>query len=185
MNKKKVILELAMDFVRAFAKDAKVDKESYTEKHPWLNDKKSTHVKVYFDGKEFDAVGSLYAKRTLIDDIERNVEFCVMNGYALKVSADEIDKIKLAVFVQEEPQMVSYFDPNDLIEKLPNPKNELYSVQMAYNGSSVLFLADRWLECDYKKEMFLGNMLDRLGLPMQGLEFHPEIAIVKTELYED
>lgn len=133
------------------------------------------------DGKLRGCIGSLEAKRPLIEDIIANAKSAAFRDPRFeKLTREELNVTDIEVSVLTKPEFLEYENIEDLKNKIrPN----IDGVILKLNSNQATFLPQVWEELP-EFESFFGHLLSKAGLPMDSFKNHPTIHIYQAKKHK-
>ncbi len=172
-EQKKVILKIAKEAIKEAVLNKKiVSRDELVTEYPWLKEKGAVFVTINKLNNLRGCIGSLVARRSLIDDIVYNAKAAALDDPRFEpLSPDELDNIEVEVSLLTSPKPLPYSDVNDLRTKI---RPGVDGVILKYDGYQATYLPSVWEQLP-GFEMFFSSLCQKAGLPDDCLELHPEI----------
>ena len=179
----KILLRIAKTAILAhFDSQYKIDKESLIGQYPYLATNCATFVTLHYDHELRGCIGSLLARRALIDDILGNALSAAFHDprfRALHVS--EFSQLFLEVSLLSTPEILEYKDFNDLLKKVKPFVDGLILVHNNYQGT---FLPQVWEQLP-SPEQFLEHLSYKAGADPLIYKEHPTIYRYRVDSLEE
>ncbi|WP_458699995.1 AmmeMemoRadiSam system protein A [Sulfurospirillum sp. 1307] len=177
---KNIVVKIAKETIKLAFENKEIDPKIYTCKYPWLKDNGASFVTLTQNHKLRGCIGSLVAKRPLIEDIMANaLNAAFMDPRFPKLKKEELDITDVEVSLLSEPKKVLYENIEDLKGKITPFKD---GVILILGSNQATFLPQVWEELP-EFESFFGHLLQKAGLPLDSFKHHPEIFIYDIEKY--
>ena len=173
-----VLLDIAKKAIqKRFDESILIDKEKLLKDFPKLKNIGATFVTLTLDGQLRGCIGTLYAYRSLLDDL-------ISNSYAAafedprfyELSLEEFEKINVEISILTAPIEIIYKDLEDLKSKL---KPNIHGVILQYHGRKSTFLPQVWEQLPTFEDFFAH--LCHKGSFEIDLDFHPQIFIYEVK----
>ena len=173
-----LLLKIARTAIKSnFEDDVKVNKEALLKENSFLQEQRATFVTLTLDGKLRGCIGSLQAKRSLIDDLIHNSIASAIGDPRFKpLSKEEFEKIKIEISLLTPAENLEYSDFKDLEKKLiPNR----HGVILELNGKRATFLPQVWEQLPTFND-FMVHLCKKAGLDPSKLPALPSIKIYEA-----
>ena len=158
-----------------------IDIATLSQKYPAFQVDGASFVTLTQNGQLRGCIGSLTACRPLIEDIMANAKSAAFRDPRFaKLTREELQMTDIEVSVLTAPKHLEYDDIEDLKRKI-NPNID--GVILKLNSHQATFLPQVWEELPVF-ENFFGHLLQKAGLPMDGLKNHPKIYTYKVEKFK-
>jgi AmmeMemoRadiSam system protein A len=157
-----------------------IDIEKLTKENPLLKENGASFITLIKNGKLRGCIGSLEAKRPLIEDIIANAKNAAFRDPRFsKLTHKELDIIEIEVSILTKPKLLEYTDIKELKTQIrPN----IDGVIVKLNSNQATFLPQVWEELP-EFEDFFGHLLNKANLPMDSFINHPEIYIYQIQKF--
>ncbi len=177
MNLSKIALQAIQD---EFDYTNTLDIDSIAKKYPALKENGASFVTLNQNSKLRGCIGSLEAKRPLIEDIISNAKSAAFRDPRFaKLTQEELCVTDIEVSVLTKPKFVEYSNIEDLKSKIdPN----IDGVILKLNSNQATFLPQVWEELP-EFESFFGHLLSKAGLPADSFKNHPKILTYQVEKF--
>ena len=149
-----------------------IDIEQLKTEFPKLEEDGASFVTLTQKGKLRGCIGSLVARRPLIEDIIANAKNAAFRDPRFpKLSKEELSTTDIEVSILTKPELLEYSDIDDLKRKIrPN----IDGVILKLDEKQATFLPQVWEELpDF--ESFFAHLLNKAGLSMESFKNHPQI----------
>ena len=158
-----------------------INKNQYLEKFPALSEQKATFVTLNLDGKLRGCIGSLVARRPLIDDIISNAKFAAFQDSRFTpLTIEEFQNIEIEISILTTPQLLEYSSVEDLKSKI---RPGIDGVILKHKGKQATFLPLVWEEIK-SFDQFFHHLSLKAGLNIDCLKELPEIHIYQANKIE-
>jgi len=176
-----IILKLAQQSIQdEFDYKQSIDTKQILKENPWLQKNGASFVTLTQEGKLRGCIGSLEAKRPLIEDIISNAKNAAFRDPRFpKLTREEFLTTDIEVSVLTPPTLLEYSDIEDLKSKI-NPNID--GVILKLHSYQATFLPQVWEELP-EFESFFGHLLHKAGLPMDSFKNHPTIYIYQVNKF--
>ena len=126
-----------------------------------LEEKRGCFVTLHKKGQLRGCIGSIEPVRSLVDNVEENARNAAFRDPRFPaLTADELPAIDLEVSVLTVPEVLSYKDPDDLMDKLiPGT----HGVILSKDWHSATFLPQVWRQLPEPKT-FLAHLCRKAGM---------------------
>ena len=125
-------------------------------------------------------IGSLVARRALIDDVIENAKAAAFGDPRFPpLTPEEFDEITIEISVLSEPKLLEYKDIQDLKNKI---EPGIDGVVLKFDGYGATFLPQVWEDLP-KFEEFFAHLCQKAGLLPNCLELHPQIFTYQVEKF--
>jgi hypothetical protein len=168
-----IILKLARQSIQdEFDYKQNIDTKQILKENPLLQKNGASFVTLTQEGKLRGCIGSLEAKRPLIEDIISNAKSAAFRDPRFpKLTREEFLITDIEVSVLTPPTLLEYDDIEDLKSKI---KPNIDGVILKLNSNQATFLPQVWEELP-EFNSFFGHLLHKAGLPMDSFKNHPTI----------
>jgi len=158
-----------------------IDIENLIKDNPSLQENGASFVTLIKDRKLRGCIGSLEAKRPLIEDIISNAKSAAFRDPRFsKLTREELDMIDIEVSILTKPKLLAYTDIEDLKTKIiPN----IDGVILKLNSNQATFLPQVWEELP-TFENFFGHLLNKANLPMDSFKKQPQIFTYQVKKFK-
>ena len=174
---KEVLLSLARAAIKSTFLNGKID-TSFVEEYPELQEQGASFVTLTQNGKLRGCIGSIIARRSLLEDIIHNARSAAFKDPRfMPLREDELDKTVIEVSLLTPPEYLEYEDGADLKEKI---KVGIDGVILKQENYQATFLPQVWEELS-EFELFFSHLCQKAGLSSGCLERHPEIYTYQVE----
>jgi AmmeMemoRadiSam system protein A len=180
----KILLKIARDAIRQrLFMDTLIDKKGLIEQYPFLNELKGVFVTLTIDGNLRGCIGSLIAKRSLIDDIISNAVSAAFYDHRFKpLSKEEFNKIKIEVSILSTPKHLEYTNMKELKKKLiPNK----HGVIVQLDGKQATFLPSVWEQLGNDFNIFMTHLFQKAHIDPSKMTQLPEIFTYTVDKIEE
>ena len=151
-----------------------------TKDNPYLAKDGASFITLTQNGKLRGCIGSLEAKRPLIEDIIANAKSAAFRDPRFsKLLREELHVTDIEVSVLTAPKLLEYSDVEDLKKKI---KPNIDGVILKLNSNQATFLPQVWEELP-EFESFFGHLLSKAGIPMDSFKNHPTIYVYQVKKY--
>jgi AmmeMemoRadiSam system protein A len=158
-----------------------IDIEKLLKENPLLKEDGASFVTLTQNGKLRGCIGSLEARRPLIEDIISNAKSAAFRDPRFaKLPREELHSTDVEVSVLTSPELLEYSDVEDLKNKI---KPNIDGVILKLNSNQATFLPQVWEELP-EFESFFGHLLSKAGLPMDSFKNHPTIYTYQVSKYK-
>lgn len=173
-----VLLDIARKSIqKKFDSKAIIDKEKLLKEFAELKNSSATFVTLTLDGKLRGCIGTLYAYRSLLEDL-------ISNSYAAafedprfyELSFEEFKKVNIEISILTTPIEIIYKDLQDLKSKL---KPNIHGVILQHNGKRSTFLPQVWEQLPTFEDFFAH--LCYKGSFEVDLDFHPQVFVYEVK----
>ncbi len=176
----RIVLDIARDAIEKEFTNDEIDIGKYTKDNPWLKKDGASFVTLTLKEKLRGCIGSLLARRPLVEDIIENAKNAAFRDPRFpKLTKEEFDKIAIEVSILSEPKELFYSDVKELKRKI-KPFED--GVILSLGDKQATFLPQVWEELA-EFETFFGHLLHKAGLPMDSFKYHPKIFTYKVEKF--
>jgi len=149
--------------------------------HPFLKEDGASFVTLTQDGKLRGCIGSLEARRPLIEDVIANAKSAAFRDPRFKkLTKEELHVTDVEVSVLTQPKLLKYDDIEDLKSKI---KPNIDGVILKLNSNQATFLPQVWEELP-EFESFFGHLLSKANLPMDSFKNHPQIFTYQIQKFK-
>ncbi len=168
-----ILLRIAKSSIlHKFDESYSFDKEELLLKYPFLKKNTATFVTLKYKNDLRGCIGSIVARRTLLEDIISNALSAGFNDPRFqKLNLDELSHLTLEVSVLSEPTILEYSDFDDLCKKVRPKLDGLILKHPLYQGT---FLPQVWEQLP-TPEIFLEHLSMKAGADLSIYEKHPDI----------
>lgn len=178
-----ILLRIAKSAILSkFDERRSIDEESILKEYPDLAKDGAAFVTLKSDENLRGCIGSIVAHRRLIDDVIHNA---IAAGFSdprfNALSEDELKYLNLEVSVLSEPEILEYYDYEDLQRKVQPNVDGLILKHDGYQGT---FLPQVWEQLPTTKE-FLEHLSMKAGASPSIYSEHPTIYRYSVEHIED
>jgi AmmeMemoRadiSam system protein A len=158
-----------------------IDTEKLIKENPALVEDGASFVTLTQNGKLRGCIGSLEARRPLIEDIIANAKSAAFRDPRFsKLPREELHVTDIEVSILTKPELLEYCDIEDLKAKIrPN----IDGVILKLKSNQATFLPQVWEELP-EFESFFGHLLNKAGLPMDSFKNHPKIYTYRATKYK-
>lgn len=179
---KELILSIAKQAIQdSFDYTDTLDIKKLSSKDTSLLDNGASFVTLNLDGNLRGCIGSLIARRPLVEDIIYNANSAAFRDPRFpKLTREEFEKVEIEISILSEPQEIAYSDIEDLQSKI-TPMQDGVILQLGSNQAT--FLPQVWEELP-QFETFFGHLLHKAGLPMDSFTHHPTIYTYQVEKFK-
>ena len=173
-----LLLTIARTAIESNFKDeVKVDKEALVKENSYLLEQRACFVTLTLDGRLRGCIGSLFAHRSLIDDLIHNsIASAIGDPRFSPLSEDEFKKIKVEISLLTPAEPLQYSDFTDLEKKLIPKK---HGVILELNGKRATFLPQVWDQLPTFND-FMVHLCQKAGLEPSKLPGLPNIQIYEA-----
>ncbi len=158
-----------------------IDIKKLIKDNPSLKENGASFVTLIKNGKLRGCIGSLEAKRPLIEDIIANAKSAAFKDPRFsKLTHEELHIIDIEVSVLTKPKLLEYTDLKDLKIKIrPN----IDGVILKLNSNQATFLPQVWEELP-EFESFFENLLNKANLPIDSFKKLPKIFTYQVKKFK-
>ena len=182
-SKNKVLIKIAQETIyNKLYHLGKLNDDCFLEQLPSLKDEAATFVTLTIDGNLRGCIGSLIARRSLIEDIKSNAYSAAFEDPRFHpLTKDEYNNIKIEISLLSEPLKLDYIDFKDLKTKLiPNK----HGVILKLGVHQATFLPQVWEQLpDF--ETFMYHLYNKANLDLKEQSVLPEIYTYTVEKIEE
>ena len=174
-----ILLQIARDAIEEeLYNKSKIDRVDLEASYDFLNDQRACFVTLKLEGRLRGCIGSLVAKRKLIDDIIVNAQNAAFRDFRFQpLSKKEFEKVEIEISLLTVPKVVIYDSVEELKEKI-RPKVDGVILKQEQNKAT--FLPQVWDELPTFDEFFQHLSL-KAGLDIDSLTHFPEILTYQVE----
>jgi len=168
-----LLLQIAKTAINSnFHDDIKVDKEKLLKENPFLGEEQACFVTLTIDHRLRGCIGSLEAKRSLIDDlISNSIAAAFGDPRFLELTEEEFEKTDIEISILTKPELLEYDSFEDLETKLiPNK----HGVILELEGKKATFLPQVWEQLPTFND-FMVHLCQKAGLDPHKLPALPKI----------
>ncbi len=179
----KVILDIAKKaIIEKFTGKKLIDKEKLITQFPELGKPGAVFVTLNKNNQLRGCIGSIEARRPLIDDIIHNARAAAFGDPRFnKLELDEWPDISIEISLLSKPEKVEYESVEDLKNKIQMFKDGIVLVK-GYNRA--VFLPQVWEQLpDFY--LFFKHLCRKAGLEDECLWSYPEIYRFRVKIIED
>lgn len=175
------ISEIARQSIQdEFDYTSSINTDKLISQNPILKEDGASFITLTQDGKLRGCIGSLEAKRPLIEDIISNAKSAAFRDPRFnKLTREELHVTKIEVSILTKPEPLEYLDVEDLKNKI---KPNIDGVILKLKSNQATFLPQVWEELP-EFEVFFGHLLSKAGLPMDSFKHHPEICVYQVKKF--
>ena len=157
-DKAKVLLSIA----RAAISSALGVPTSADESAPWLKQPGACFVTLTQHGELRGCIGSLEARRPLLDDLKSNAVYAALSDTRfMPLTSSELGITRIEVSLLTPPQPMTFRDENDLLSQL---RPGVDGVIFEFAGYRSTFLPQVWEQIP-SAHHFIGQLKRKAGLP--------------------
>jgi AmmeMemoRadiSam system protein B/AmmeMemoRadiSam system protein A len=132
------------------------------EQGDWLRRPGATFVTLKRDGELRGCIGSLEARRALLDDVKHNAIAAALHDQRFpQVQASELDALRIEVSLLTPPRAIAVRDEHDAIRQL---RPGIDGVVLQFGSRRATFLPQVWEQLP-DAAGFLGHLKRKAGLP--------------------
>lgn len=163
-----------------------IDREELVRQYPELAEPGAVFVTLNLYGGLRGCIGSLVARRPLIDDLIDNARSAAFKDPRfLPLSLTEFDEMEIEVSLLSPPKEVAYQSTEELKTKI---RPGIDGVVLSLSGQRATFLPQVWDDLP-TFELFFAHLCNKAGLGSDCLKAHPRIELyqvdkIKGETYE-
>ena len=174
-----VLLNIAKKSIaRKFDSSLTIDKEKLIAEFPQLKKDGATFVTLNLDGELRGCIGSLQAKRSLIDDLISNAHAAAFEDPRfLELTPSEFKKVDIEISILSSPIEVQYSDLNDLKSKI---KPNIHGVILEYNGKRSTFLPQVWEQLSTFEEFF-SHLIYKGSFDDNLFDYNPKVFVYEVK----
>ncbi len=155
--------------------------EKLIKENPSLSKDGASFVTLTQNGKLRGCIGSLEARRPLIEDIIANAKSAAFRDPRFsKLPQEELHVTDIEVSVLTAPELLEYSNVEDLKKKI-RPKID--GIILKLNSNQATFLPQVWEELP-EFESFFGHLLSKANLPTDSFKNHPTIYTYQVSKYK-
>jgi len=130
--------------------------------NPWLSEPAATFITLKKSGELRGCIGSLKARRSLIDDLQDNAISAAFHDPRFEpLSVDELDNITIEVSLLTEPEAIRFSSENDALAQL---RPHIDGVIFEYGMHRGTFLPQVWEQLP-DPAVFMAHLKQKAGLP--------------------
>ncbi|MBX9630664.1 MAG: AmmeMemoRadiSam system protein A [Burkholderiales bacterium] len=130
---------------------------------PFLQEIGASFVTLKYQGRLRGCIGSLEARRALVDDVKHNARSAAFLDPRFRpVSLREFDQITVEVSLLSVPAPMAFRDEHDLLAQL---RPEVDGLILEYDGHRGTFLPQVWESLPTPRDFFT-HLKNKAGLPM-------------------
>lgn len=168
-----VLLDITKKSIeKKFDETVKIDKTKLLADFPFLAQNGATFVTLTLNNQLRGCIGSLQAKRALLDDLISNAYAAAFEDPRFyELTRDEFKKVKIEISILSTPVEVIYKDIEDLKSKI---KPNIHGVILQKDGRRSTFLPQVWEQLPTFEEFF-SHLCYKGSFEENCLEFHPQI----------
>ncbi|MBP6163834.1 MAG: AmmeMemoRadiSam system protein A [Aliarcobacter sp.] len=172
-KKNQLLLEIAKNAIKQkFDSNIKIDKEKLLKEFPSLENLGASFVTLTLDNKLRGCIGTLYANKSLIDDLISNAYGAAFEDPRFyELSVEEFEKVNIEISILSTPIEVIYEDIEDLKSKI---KINIHGVILEKDGRRSTFLPQVWEQLPTFEEFF-SQLCYKGSFETNCLEFNPRI----------
>lgn len=175
-------LSIAKEAIASKFDGSDIDKYIYLNQYPALGVNKATFVTLTLHGQLRGCIGSLIARRPLIDDLISNAQSAAFNDPRFSpLTPSEFQNVTIEVSLLSEPLLLQYSDTVDLKSKIRINED---GIILRYGNNQATFLPQVWEELN-DFESFFAHLGMKAGLGSNPLQYHPEIYSYQVEKIKD
>jgi len=175
---KEVLLTLARASILSRFKQKGVDMAAVEQEYPQLKEQGASFVTLTQEGELRGCIGSLVARRSLLEDVAYNAQAAAFNDPRfLPLQEDELAVTRIEVSVLSEPQQLEYKDEEELFSKI---RVGIDGVVLKAGYHQATFLPQVWEQLG-THELFFAHLCQKAGLSSACLKEHPEISVYQVE----
>jgi AmmeMemoRadiSam system protein A len=132
------------------------------ESAPWLNEPGACFVTLTRHGELRGCIGSLQARRPLIDDLKSNAVYAALNDTRfMPLTASELDTTRIEISLLTPAMPMKFRDETDLLSQLrPNEDGVIFE----YGDYRSTFLPQVWEQLPSPRQ-FIAQLKRKAGLP--------------------
>lgn len=170
-----ILLDIAKKSIKSkFDNSIKPNREELLKDFPDLKEEAATFVTLTLDGNLRGCIGTLYAHRSLLDDLMSNSYSAAFEDPRFyELTKEEFEKVKVEVSILSKPEKVEYENINELKEKI---KPNIHGVILQKNNRRSTFLPQVWEKLPSFEE-FISHLCHKGGFEANCLQFSPEVFI--------
>ncbi len=158
-----------------------LDAKKLTEENEWLKKDGASFVTLTHNGKLRGCIGSLIARRPLIEDIIENANNAAFRDPRFpKLTREEFNKTDIEVSILSEPELIEYINIEDLKRKITP---HVHGVILTLKSNQATFLPQVWEELP-EFETFFGHLLNKAGLAIDSFKEHPQIYTYQVDKFK-
>jgi len=175
---KEVLLSLARASIKSRFMGASVDLDNVEEEYPQLKEPGASFVTLTKDSQLRGCIGSLVARRSLLEDVLSNAQAAAFNDPRfMPLREDELNSTRIEVSVLSSPKILVYADIEDLRSKI---QVGVDGVVLKEAHRQATFLPQVWEQLsDF--DLFFSHLCQKAGLSSDCLKDHPEISVYQVE----
>jgi len=153
-------------------------REELISRYPRLAEPGAVFVTLKIDGRLRGCIGSLLARRPLIDDVIENARAAAFHDSRFPpLSANELPRVDIEISLLSEPAPLPWTDIDDLRRKIIPGE---HGVILRLDGRRATFLPSVWEQLpDF--DTFFAHLCRKAGLEPTCLTRHPEIFTYVAE----
>ncbi len=175
---KEILLSLARASIKSSLMNASVDTSDIEKEYPVLIEQGACFVTLTIDGELRGCIGSILARRTLLEDVLSNARAAAFNDPRFPpLREEELSQVKIEVSVLTHPEVLEYTDPDDLKSKI---RRGIDGVILKSGFNQATFLPQVWDEL-HSFELFFTHLCQKAGLSPSCLHRHPEIRVYQVD----
>lgn len=178
-----IVLRVAKSAILSeFDSSYSFDKKALQQKYPFLKEQGACFITLEYETKLRGCIGSIIARRTLLEDIIGNAISAAFQDPRFKpLSKEELADINLEVSILTQPEILEYDDYEDLLKKVTPFKDGLILNHGSYQGT---FLPQVWDELR-DADLFLEHLSHKAGANPSIYAYHPSIYRYRVEAIKE
>lgn len=157
-----------------------IDNANLISQNPSLEQNGATFVTLFLNGELRGCIGSLEARRALLDDLILNAKAAAFEDPRFyPLTQEEFEKVHIEVSLLTPSEPVAYVDTDDLKSKISLGQD---GIILELNGRRATFLPQVWEQLP-EFEQFFAHLCQKAGLGGDCLEKHPLIRRYRVHKY--
>ncbi len=178
---KTYLINIAKDAIAEVLEHRRIiDAASLLQHHPELGNETATFVTLELNGRLRGCIGSLIARRSLLEDIVSNAKAAAFEDprfEPLSKAEFDSDALRIEISLLSEPRSLHYENVAELYARI---RPGIDGVILKYGVHQATYLPQVWEQLADPKEFF-ASLCQKSGMQANCLEFHPEIYIYQVE----
>lgn len=155
-----------------------IDTKYLFSKYPSLEKDGACFVTLTLDGQLRGCIGTLYATRSILEDVISNAYGAAFNDPRFyELTKQEFEKINIEISILSEPKKLNYLNLEDLEA---NIKVNHHGLILQKGNKRATFLPQVWEQLD-NFELFFSHLCQKAGLNKDCLNSNPEIFTYTVE----
>jgi AmmeMemoRadiSam system protein A len=178
-----ILLQIAKNSILSrFDKNYTINEKKLVSKYSFLAKDGATFVTLHKNGALRGCIGSIVARRSLLDDIVSNAASAAFRDPRFSpLEIDELSELTLEVSLLSQPELIEYKDYEDLCTKIEPAKDGLILKHTYFQGT---FLPQVWEELP-TTDLFLQHLSQKAGATPAIYKEHPMLYKYRVEAIEE